>query len=179
MIDLISQVADWRNKTPQEIADELNALTVMKTDNQLYTYAGVIDRLQQEAGFAFRATMRTLAANDNPAQLPQQLFEPLNFAHDRLTVGGLDLSRQDVQDLLDAILAIPQLAPFVPALKLIGRYFVSPAANSGLETVTAEQVESAINIQRLTNATALFSERMTVSGDASVVWAQAWEDAGA
>jgi hypothetical protein len=40
------------------------------------------------------------------------------------------------------------------------------------------EVQIEIDEQRLINAKALFSERMTVGGNAQSVWAQAWEDAG-
>lgn len=118
--NIIRGLDNWQSRTAAQIRTELLE-QVVGTDSQLYTYAGVIDKLGIESGFAFRATIRGLAALDNPAQLPTDAFEAINFAHERFAGGGLDLSRADVQAMLDSFVAITPLAPFVPALKLISK----------------------------------------------------------
>jgi hypothetical protein len=168
--NLIQQLPDWVELNAQEIADLLNAKIIEKIDDQLYTYAGLIDKLGQEAGFAFRATMRTLAAASNPAALPDELFEPLNFAHDRLTVGGLDFSRQDVQSLIDALIVIPQFASLVPVLKAIGRYEISMMANAGLSEATVEMVEDGLLQIRKKQLEDTATNRLQAYREALSVW---------
>jgi hypothetical protein len=172
MIELIQSIDGWQAKTPQEIADLLNTKSVPKTDNQLYTYAGLIDKLTQEPGLAFRATMRHFGDKTNPGNLPPELFEPLNFAHDRLTTGGLDLSRHEVQYMLDELAVIPQLAPFVEPIKLIGRWSVSPMENAGLEPATIEQVETAL--ETIQKVQLVSDARSSVNAKATAV--NAWLD---
>lgn len=145
MINLIKQIPNWDSLNRDEIAEILNTPSIERTDSQLYTYAGIIDKVGQVAGFAFRATVRTLAAEGNPASLPLELFEALNFAHERLIGGGLDLSRTEVQSTLDAAAAIPQLEPFVPAVKSIGRFLVTPLQAAGFPPATEESVAAAID----------------------------------
>ncbi len=137
-------IAAGVNKTASELTDELNALSILKTDNALYTYAGIVDKLGMEIGLAFRSTIMYLGDIANPAELPTQLHIPLNFAHERFSGGGLDISRTDVQMVLDALVNIPALAEFVPAIKAIGRWYISPATNAGLDTLSPQEVEAAL-----------------------------------
>ncbi len=133
------------DKTAAELLAELNALSIPQTDDQLYTYLGIIDKIGQVDGFAFRATIKGLGAESNPAGLPDVLFQPINFAHERFAGNGLDLSRSDVQFLLDQLAVIPQLTAFVPAIKAIGLWSISPHVNAGNEgEVTLEEVEAAL-----------------------------------
>jgi hypothetical protein len=172
MIELIQAIEGWQSKTASEIADLLNTKSVPKTDDRLYTYAGVIDRLTQGPGLTFRATMRDLGAKGNPAGLPVELFEPINFAHDRLTTEGLDLSRQDIQSMLDDLAVLPQLAPFVEPIKLIGRWSVSPMENAVLEPATVDQVETAL--ETIQKAKLVSDARSLVNAKATAV--NAWLD---
>lgn len=149
MIDLIKSIEGWQDKTAAEIVEYLNAETIRRIDSQLYTYAGIFDKIGVQNGFVFRATVRNLADKSNPASLPSELFEALDFAHDRFSVGGLDLSRQDVIDMLDALTIIPNLAPFIPSIKRIGVWYESLAGHMGLPPVTEQEVNDALAILQL------------------------------
>jgi hypothetical protein len=124
-----------------ELLAAVQAITVTTTDSQLYTYAGVIDKLGIQAGFGFRATVRGLADLSNPAQLPTDAFEAINFAHERFAGGGIDLSRPDVQMMLDSFVAITPLAPFIPAVKAIGVLVTNPHDDATLQTLAVAKLE--------------------------------------
>jgi hypothetical protein len=138
LADIIRGIPNWTTKTAAELRADLLA-DVVGSDSQLYTYAGVIDKIGITAGFGFRATIRGLADLSNPGGLPQDAFEAINFAHERFAGGGLDLSRDDVQALLDSFVAITPLAPFIPAIKAIGKpvqtYY---ASQGGVDSVPSE-----------------------------------------
>jgi hypothetical protein len=142
LADIIRGIPNWTTKTAAELRADLLA-DVVSTDSQLYTYAGVIDKIGTANGFAFRATIRGLADLSNPGQLPADAFEAINFAHERFAGGGLDLSRDDVQALLDSLVAVTPLAPFIPAIKAIGKpvqtYY---ASQGGADSVPSEAVVS-------------------------------------
>jgi hypothetical protein len=53
--------------------------------------------------------------------------------------------------MLDELAVIPQLAPFVEPIKLIGRWSVSPMQNAGLADATIEQVETALQVFETSN----------------------------
>jgi hypothetical protein len=162
MIHLIHQVEGWQNKTAEQIATELNTPSVVVTDDQLYTWAGVA----LIAGPVGAESLR-LALDANG----------MGWVVHQLGGSGIQLSNEQVQQVL---LGFAQAGiPGMAELAAIGKSLVSPAAKNGFGTVTAGQVQSAIDDSRLTNAKALFAERMTVGGDAQAIWAQAWEDAGA
>lgn len=143
--NIIRTIPNWQTKTASELRGDLLA-SVVGNDSQLYTYAGVIDKLGIETGFAFRATVRSLADISNPAQLPVDAFEAINFAHERFAGGGIDLSRADVQAMLDSFVAITPLAPFIPAIKAIGKpertYYASQGGNGEVPT------EALISLER-------------------------------
>ena len=145
LLELIKKVPNWENQTAEQLAQAINAKTIRREDRELYTYAGIVDKLGMESGFAFRATLRGLADLSNPAGLPQALFEAVNLAHERLMTGGIDFSRQDVQDLLDAVAAVPDLAPFVPTIKAIGVRYESLASQVGMGDATVAEVATALD----------------------------------
>lgn len=118
--NIIRTIPNWTTKTATELRSDLLA-SVVGSDSQLYTYAGIILKLGDTAGLGLRATLRTLAQPGNPSQLPTELYEALDFAHARLEGPGLDFSLDSVQATIDALTMIPQLSAMVPALKAIGR----------------------------------------------------------
>ncbi len=74
--------------------------------------------------------------------------------------------------------AIPQLSPFLELLRDFELLKQRQWQVEGYaQAPTLEQIQAELNAARLINAKALFSERMTVNGDAAGVWSQAWEDA--
>ena len=137
----IESIDGWQSLSDADLLAAVQAITVTTTDSQLYTYAGVIDKLGTEAGFGFRATVRGLADLSNPAALPTEAFEAINFAHERFAGGGIDLSRPDVQALLDSMVAITPLAPFIPAVKAIGVLVTNPHGEATAETLAAAKLE--------------------------------------
>lgn len=101
---------------------------------------------------------------------------------------GLGIDDDQSQQLIDQLAIYSQALPiglrwnaeFVTDIKSLGVSLQPRWLLVGYSAQpTLEQIQAEIDSVRLTNAKALFNERMTVSGDASTVWAQAWEDAGA
>jgi hypothetical protein len=102
-----------------------------------------------------------------------------------VTPPGLSLhlpERQALIDLIGAIGGWPIEA--IDAVKSLGVRYVSrwEQLSGSSSVITVEQIESVINVylfeQRKINAIALFTERMSIVDDASLVMAQAWIDAG-
>jgi len=124
---LIQQLPDWEELSTQEIANLLNAKTVEKIDDQLYTWAGVA--LIAGAGQAegFRVAL-------------EQNY--LGWAVHQLGGSGIQLSNPLVQQvLLDFARAG---LPGAEALALTGRKFVSPMEDAGLEEATVDMVEDGL-----------------------------------
>lgn len=140
----IESISGWQSKTDAELLAAVQAITDVQTDSQLYTYAGIIDKLGIQNGFAFRATVRNLAQTSNPGQLPSEAFEAINFAHERFAGGGLDLSRSDVQSMLQSFVAITPLAPFIASVKSIGVSVTNPHGSATLQQVA--QAASALRL---------------------------------
>jgi len=127
MTTLSQLVSPHLDKTAAEIATILNAPTVARTDDQLWTWGGLNDR--------FEPTMvgtiaEVLSAMPGTKAMQFQLINP-----------GVDFSLDKTQEVLEGLRAVPQLAAYIDALKAIGRWSESPwqaAGNTG--DVTAEQV---------------------------------------
>lgn len=114
--------------TDAEIVAELNALTVEKRDTQLWTSAGLADRLGFEV----------------IGQLDELLKNAPGMDWMRLLIAGrgIDLSLDKTQAVLEALR--PLLDGPVDAIKAIGRWSVTPYQDDGGEgEVTLEQVASA------------------------------------
>jgi hypothetical protein len=100
---------------------------------------------------------------------------------------GLAIDDDVSQSLIDQLAIYSQSLPeplrwdaeFVAIVKSLGVENKPRWQVDGYESQpTMAEVQIEIDEQRLINAKALFSERMTVGGNAQSVWAQAWEDAG-
>lgn len=159
----IESISGWESMTDAELLAAVQAITSTTTDSQLYTYAGVIDKLGTQLGFGFRATVRGLADLSNPAALPTEAFEAINFAHERFAGGGLDLSRPDVQVLLESMVAITPLAPFIPYVKSIGVLVTNPYASATLQTLAAAKldIEKQAKVDAATDRLQAYREALT------------------
>jgi hypothetical protein len=94
---------------------------------------------------------------------------------------GLSLSTAERQGVVDMLAAAGSWPDEVrDAVKALGGTWQPRWQSEGYESEpTIESVQAEIDVARLINAKALFNERMTVGGDASAVWSQAWIDAEA
>jgi len=135
----IQEILDWQSKTVIELRDILRQLSVVTTNQALYTYAGLVTDLSQEIGLGLRATLKYLVQESNPASLPQNMYQALDFAHARLEFAGLDMSLPQVQSMLDALASVESLAPFIDSLKNIGVIRTYP-----FQFVTTAQVETVV-----------------------------------
>lgn len=158
------------------VAAALNAATVQKTSAGSETSLSTV-----LIALGSAAAELTLAALD--------LSEIGKSGRAKLEARGLDFAHPLTVGLimqLDAAGALP--AGVAVKLLSLGRWTVSPAADAGLGTVTADQCQQAVESAaaalalqaigaRITNATALARERMTLAqSDAEriEVWATAW-----
>lgn len=173
LAEAIQSIPDWQTKTAQQVLASLHALTETKTDSQLYTYAGIVLLLGSEAGLGFRATLKALTAPSNPAGLPAASFEALDFAHARLEGPGLDLSLPAVQSILDGLIGVPQLAPFVGPIKSIGVSVTHP-----YQSTTLTEVQSAFGQLQLdaTKTTMRIEARDRYNAHANAI--DVWDGSG-
>lgn len=113
------------------------------------------------------------------------------------TAGGLPLWQSHAQDLIDFLAAQSQVLPeplrwdtqFVMAIKALGGRNrpiweklgrpTAPTLEQIESEIAAEEAQAVINAfnARVTNACALFRERMTSESDAGEVMTQAWSEA--
>lgn len=96
---------------------------------------------------------------------------------------GMDYADEKTQQMLDQ-LGVVAGDVFTPErIAILRSWGLSSAPRwqlLGYRTEpTLQDVQAKINESRLINAKALFSERMTIEGDASAIWSQAWDDAEA
>ena len=151
MATLAQLITPHLDKTDAEIVALLNAASVERTDDQLWTWGGLNDR--------FDPTMvgtiaEVLAAMPGTKAMQFQLINP-----------GVDFSLDKTQEVLDGLRAVPQLAPYIDALKAIGRWSESPwqaAGNSG--DVTIEQVAESRTVLEAE------SQRTATEQRATTVW---------
>lgn len=152
------------------VAAALNASTVQKTSaGTLTSMARTLASLaesEREATLAAFATTRV-----GESGLAKLAATGLDFAHP-ITIGLIESLRNTL--------------PVGVADKLLklGNWTVSPAADAGLEPVTATQCQTAWNQaaieSRVMNAAALAKERMLPTDTAQQLvakWAQAWAEA--
>lgn len=101
---------------------------------------------------------------------------------------GIDTSADPWKRQAEAVAAsIESLQPHLPTLRDFETIRQPRWQTEGYEKEpTLADVQAALKAEaqrvidkRLTNATAFFSERMTVDGDANAIWLQAWIDAEA
>lgn len=144
-----------------------------------WTVKKIIAALGPEAAGKLEVSLKVMA--DNRVPFTQTTLNALSQKD------GLGIDDDQSQQLIDQLAIYSQSLPeqlrwdpeFVADLKSLGvsnqpRWLLEGYATEP----TLEQIQSEIDESRLINAKALFSERMTVSGNASTVWDQAWEDAG-
>jgi hypothetical protein len=94
---------------------------------------------------------------------------------------GLSLSTAERQGVIDMLAHAGQWPDAArDAVKALGGTWQPRWQLAGYESEpTLATVQAEIDAARLINAKALFNERMTIGGDASSVWSQAWIDAEA
>lgn len=145
--------------------------SVTSNTNRTVIVADIINTVGVEAGGMVLGTLQSAAAS-NPI---------LAAAYQALVTVGISLSDDLRQGMIDQLAVAGNWPDSVrDAMKALGRITQPRWQNEGYTTEpTLEQIQSEIDASRLINAKALFSERMTVGGNAQSVWAQAWEDAGA
>ncbi|MEL6897337.1 MAG: hypothetical protein AAFP90_14640 [Planctomycetota bacterium] len=169
---MFEQIENWRKLPIAELHAAVIAPgeTMRPVDERTWSIAGiarVYDAQIAEAIYAGieSAGLRGLAA--------------------RFATAGIDATDPQWLAMADQLIAAnPALAAVGESIKWIG-YDRSPVwQRAGLPTEpTIDEVQNLrqenLDSQRLTNAKALFAERMTVDGDASAVWLKAWTDAEA
>lgn len=156
--------------TAQERLDHLLELVTTNTNRQIIG-ADIINAVGVEAGGLVLGTLQA-SAQTNPI---------LAAAYQALVTVGISLSDDLRQGMIEQLAVAGNWPNSVrDAVKALGRVTQPRWQFEGYATEpTLEQIQAELDEQRLINAKALFSERMTVGGNASTVWAQAWEDAGA
>ncbi len=138
---IIQSIENWRTKSPQEILSELQAITSVSRDTTLRSYDGVGEVLGFPTSIALYATMEGVIAQ-GPTLIAANLmteeqFATLKYAHASFSEGRMNLSLDFVQAGLDQFAAIPQLAPFIPALKQMGVRTTYPYSSLSLQEVEA------------------------------------------
>jgi len=134
MIELIQSIDGWQTKTASEIADLLNTKSVPKTDNQLYTWAGVALIAGPEGAETLRVVMEQ---------------NGMGWVVHQLGGSGIQLSNPQVQQALQAFAQMG--VPGAMALAETGFKLVSPMQNAALEPATADQVETALQVFETSN----------------------------
>jgi hypothetical protein len=155
--------------TAQQRLDYLLESVTTLTNRQVIV-ADIINAVGVEAGVLVLGTLQAAAAT-NPI---------LAAAYQALVTVGISLSDDLRQGMIDQLAVAGSWPNSVrDAVKGLGRVVQPRWMVEGYDTEpTLEQIQSEIDAARLINAKALFNERMAVGGNASTVWAQAWEDAG-
>ncbi len=157
MIDLIKQIDDWQNKTPQQIADALNSPSVEYVDPQLYTWAGVALIAGPQGAEGLR-----IALEQNG----------MGWAVHQLGGSGLQLSNDLVQQ---ALLGFAQAGvPGAASLASTGKRLISKLENAGLPAATVESVEEALFAEAKRELIAAAAQRY----NAFVSAVDAWDGSG-
>lgn len=127
MIDIIKQIPDYQNLTTQQIVDFLNAASVQRVDDQLYTWAGVALIVGPQAAEDLR-----LALESNG----------MSWVVHQLGGSGIQLSNPMVQA---ALLGFSQTGvPGCSQLAAQGVSLVSVLTQAGLPPATADDVRLAL-----------------------------------
>lgn len=144
--------------------------SVTTPTNRQIIVADIINAVGVEAGGLVLGTLQAASAS-NPI---------LSAAYQALVTVGISLSDDLRQGMIDQLAVAGNWPNSVrDAVKALGRVTQPRWQIENYQSQpTLEQIQAEIDASRLINAKALFSERMTVGGDAQTVWAQAWEDAG-
>lgn len=183
----ITSIDGYAAMTPQEIADALNAMPVTRTPIDLdyllflLNNRSMLVRLIRpaDAGEKWTGTVVTMITyvNDNVPMMAgpvNQWFSHITNDRNRTfdtTIAEYGSQLKLLANQFGGQEGMPTADDFAAIVELGGgwRY----------DGVTAADVSDAIELARLTNAKALFGERMTVGGDADAVWSQAWSDSEA
>ena len=167
----IQSIPGWQSKTDAELLAAVQEITTETKDSQLYTYAGLAFKFPDPAmAIGLRATIKgVLAAN----LLGTEEQAALDFAHSRLEGPGIDLSLDFVQDQLDAMEAIPQLAPFIPILKATGVQVSHPHASATLQDVAGARAAILLDGAKLT-----LRQQAAARYNAFVDAVDAWDGSG-
>lgn len=154
----------------QERLDYLNETVTINTNKQIIV-ADILNVVGIDAGGLVLGTLQS-ASQTSPV---------LAAAYQALITVGISLSDDLRQTMIDQLAVAGNWPNSVrDAVKALGRIAQPRWLLEGYDSQpTLSQIQSEMDEQRLINAKALFSERMTVGGIAQTVWAQAWEDAGA
>jgi hypothetical protein len=155
--------------TAQERLDFLLGSVTTNTNRQVIV-ADIINSVGVEASGLVLGTLQAASAS-NPL---------LAAAYQALVTVGISFSDDLRQGMIDQLAVAGSWPDSVKnSVKALGRIAQPRWQIEGYATEpTLEQIQSELYESRLINAKALFSERMTLSGDAETVWAEAWKDAG-
>ena len=146
---MIQDLVRGREGTIQEITDELNALSVTKTDSVKKYVDDLIDAVGAIPANIVLESLQKAGRGETPG-VPSQLC--LSEWH-LLNGAGSDVSRPGVQAMLTALGQIDNWPQgLADSVKAIGVWNESPAEDSGFEPVTTKQVEEAIAALKRENA---------------------------
>lgn len=154
----------------ESVAEVLNAQSVEKTlQGRLVTMGATLEKLTVQER---EPTLAAFGASSvGKAGLQKLATIGLDYSHP-ITVGLIE----SLRDVLPEGVA--------DKLLRLGRWYVSPAMDIGLQSVTAAQCRDAWQAEqleaRITNATALANERLQITQTAEeqyAVWASAWLEA--
>ena len=138
------------------------------------------------AGFlaAMEGAVRYNESLDTPEGSATGLLIKAFVARFNTTPDGIDFANEEIRSQLTLILGGAGLDPSI--YLSLGYSKTSPSAVFQNKQARQSQVEEAYEEEkrqqtadRMTNALALFNERMTPDSDAGSVWSDAWNDSGA
>ena len=162
----ILQVTDWQAMSAAELLTAITEIRRSSKTDPRYNIQDIAREFSMTEGEAIFAALSAVAPGMSQA----------------FTGQGIDASNPQWLAMADQLIAGPLSgldSETQQALKYVGfdsaKLYDQPVTES--EVATAKQ--AIIDDNRLINAKALFSDRMTVGGDAAAVWSQAWTDAGA
>lgn len=120
---LIESIPGWQNKTAEEIYSILSTESIVREDNQNYTWAGVATICGEEAASALYSKLEELGKR---------------WAILQLGGTGLSLSHPEIQQqlyYLDSI-GVPNMAILAQHVRKV----ISPLENAGIQT-TLEEID--------------------------------------
>ncbi len=130
---IIQSIENWRTKSPQEILSELQAVSIERTDDTLYTSKKVLLVLQDPDIYRLVAgTINAVAAQD-PLVKDAQLW---------LGTEGMDFSTTLAQSMVDQLAIVGSWPNSVrDAIKQIGKWTEYPYSSLSLQEVEATKAD--------------------------------------
>lgn len=167
----------------QERLTYLLEVVEIPTD-RMVTLSDIESAVGQQAYQLVRLTL-DYAAKNPVDDTPQAKLDAINLGDAIRAMSGPVLSlsapaRQLVIDRLATNQVMPWPDQLRKAVKALGIRSLARWQTLDYQSEpTLETVQAEMDAARLINAKALFAERMTIDGDASTTWTQAWTDAEA